>query len=351
MSAVTETSDLIVDPDLIELIESILASRAELSPLVDRAFDSELWLELDTAGLSRLTGEGDFGSGASWLESAELIRAIARRGVLLPIAENDLLAGWLAQEAGLDDAAHLRTSGIAEADGTIRGLPWAREAQSAIVLQAHDGRWYVREVVIDGESVTRNGNLAGEPRDVLDVGLVGDGAVEVSESIIREWRLRGALARAVQISGALQRAVEIAVQYSTERIQFGRPIAAFQAVQHLVADMASEAALVLAATDNAVRTAVEVEDWSDPQVEFDIAVAKSCASAASAKVTRAAHQVLGAIGTTAEHPLHTVTLPALAWAGEFGSASEWNTRIVEMVAGASRGSSAWELISRVSARR
>lgn len=336
----------VVDPDLVELIESLFQSR-DLGQAVDPGqFDEALWRDLEQAGLSRLTGEGEFGSGATWLESAELLRSAAYHGVALPIAENDLLAGWLAERAGLPDSDSLRATGVVDQDGAARDVAWARFAHSAVLLSSDGDAWRVQEFPLQADSVQKGSNLAGEPRDVLPVGRP-DEAVTVGPDVYDEWLLRGALARSMQIAGALQRAVGIAVQYSLERTQFGRPIAGFQAVQQLAADIASETALVLAAADSAVQSVLDAGDWSEPQVIFDIAVAKSTASAAADVVSRGAHQILGAIGTTVEHPLHRLTLPALSWATEFGTASYWNARLVHLAASDRRDGTPWEFISRV----
>ena len=70
-----------------------------------------------------------------------------------------------------------------------------------------------------------------------------------------------------------------------EREQFGRPIGRFQAVQHLVADIAMESALARAATETAVARAA-ASDWKDPGMLFAVGVAKSCAGHAASVVVR-----------------------------------------------------------------
>jgi acyl-CoA dehydrogenase len=347
MSTVTEHGDAVVDPDLLELFDSLFADRGSDRGLEPGALAGGLWSDLEEAGLAKLTGRGEFGSAATWLEAAELLRTAARHGARLPIAEHDLLAGWLAERAGLPDAAHLRTSARANREGMAAGTPWGRHARSGVFLLEDAGSWRVTEAIIDKSTLVPGHNLAGEARDRVTIARSNVSAVAIDASVADEWYLRGALARAIQISGALARATEIAVQYSLERTQFGRPIAAFQAVQQLAATIASEASLVLSATDRAVQTVLEADEWQHPHVVFDVAVAKSTASAAASVVTRGAHQIVGAIGTTAEHPLHTVTLPALAWAAEFGTASHWNSRIARLTASASRAAAPWELICRV----
>jgi acyl-CoA dehydrogenase len=73
-----------------------------------------------------------------------------------------------------------------------------------------------------------------------------------------------------------------------------------------------------------------------------VAVAKSCAGHASEVVVRNAHQVHGAIGTTAEHGLHRLTMPLLAWRSEYGSTRYWDE---ELGAGVLRaGPSTWSWV-------
>ncbi|MCQ0013743.1 hypothetical protein LUX39_08020 [Actinomadura madurae] len=118
------------------------------------------------------------------------------------------------------------------------------------------------------------------------------------------------------------------------------PIAKFQAVQQLVADAACESALARAATDAAVAALVRGTDTLD-ELELRIAIARSVTGHAISVVVRNAHQVHGAIGTTLEHPLHEVTLPALAWRAEFGSLDHWDQRLTDLLIGA--GGRAWQL--------
>lgn len=151
---------------------------------------------------------------------------------------------------------------------------------------------------------------------------MGDGVV-VGVDVVDQLVLRGALARAVQVVGALERAVDLCVEHARTRVQFGRPLAKFQAVQHLVADAAAEAALARAAVDAAVLDAAETE-LTGPASATKVAAARSCAGHAASVVVRNAHQVHGAIGTTQEHPLQLVTLPALDWRGEFGTTRDWD---------------------------
>lgn len=149
--------------------------------------------------------------------------------------------------------------------------------------------------------------------------------------------------RSIQVSAALDRILRLCVDHAAARVQFGRPLAKFQAVQNLIADIAAEAALARAATEAALHAGV-IGQWSAPDLEFLVAVARSCSGHAASVVVRNAHQVHGAIGTTREHRLHEFTRAALAWRSEFGSVRYWDERVTDAAMHASAGA-LWELIT------
>lgn len=156
-------------------------------------------------------------------------------------------------------------------------------------------------------------------------------------------RLRGALMRAVQMTGAMDAAVDLTVQHAAGRKQFGRPLAAFQAIQQLTADAAAEAGLARTATDAALMEAVATQ-FAGTGLLFSIAVARSVCGHSGSTVVRNAHQVHGAIGTTREHVLHRVTMPILVWTNDFGSVAEWDAWLGQATRGAG-GARLWELVS------
>ena len=153
-------------------------------------------------------------------------------------------------------------------------------------------------------------------------------------------RLRGALMRAIQMTGAMDAAVDLTVQHAAERKRFGRPLAAFQAVQQLTADAAAEAALARAATDAALAQAVATR-FAGEGLLFSVAVARSVCGHSGSTVVRNAHQVHGAIGTTREHILHRLTMPILAWTNDFGSVTAWDA-LLEAAAGEAGNAGLWD---------
>ena len=214
----------------------------------------------------------------------------------------------------------------------LRRVPWARHAQAIVLEAEHDG--VVMLLCLNGVIPNRLGmNLANEPRDdvVVTDHLIPAECIAPRPASLRSLERDGALMRAMQISGALGRILAMTLQYSAQRVQFGRAIAKFQAVQHQVAALATQAAAAAAATQAAVNSAEE------RLAEFEILAAKFRASEAAGVCCRIAHQVHGAMGFTHEHTLHTLTRRLMSWRDEFGSeaeCAEWIGTQVQRLGGA-----------------
>jgi acyl-CoA dehydrogenase len=133
--------------------------------------------------------------------------------------------------------------------------------------------------------------------------------------------------RLQQIAGALEKILEQSVQYALDRVQFGRPIAKFQAVQHNLATLAGEVAAASAAANAAA------EACAQPQIAMgQIAIAKVRGGEAAGTGAAIAHQVHGAMGFTYEHSLHHATRRLWSWREEFGNEAVWAARLGRMVA-------------------
>ncbi|WP_231711412.1 acyl-CoA dehydrogenase family protein [Xanthobacter dioxanivorans] len=101
--------------------------------------------------------------------------------------------------------------------------------------------------------------------------------------------------------GVAQGALDAAIAYAKERIQFGRPIADFQAIQHLLAEMA----LQIQAARGLVRDAARVSDARGDMKKIATmsSMAKTFASDVCMKVTIDAVQVFGGAGFFKDHPV------------------------------------------------
>jgi acyl-CoA dehydrogenase len=102
-----------------------------------------------------------------------------------------------------------------------------------------------------------------------------------------------------QAVGIAQAALDAAVAYAKDRRQFGQPIASFQGVQFMLADMAMQ----VHAARLMVRHAAALVDTGAVATALESAMAKCFASDAAMKVTTDAVQVFGGYGYTREYPV------------------------------------------------
>ncbi|MFF1552985.1 acyl-CoA dehydrogenase family protein [Rhodococcus erythropolis] len=334
-----------VDHDLVTLMNDVFSDYTDHHPTsVNAALDREFWRRLDDLGLVRLTGAEDGGgSGADWRSAAELLSAAVRHTVRVPLAEHDLLACAALAECDLPVDGATRSVAILDKQGTATYVPWASASDNVVTVFESDGKWLVADIPVAELDITPHMNAIGEPRDHIAVDISALSAVHAPEGLPDRLLLKSALVRGIQVCAALDQILELTVQHASVRTQFGRSLSRFQAIQHLVADMAAEAALARASTEAALSAAVAT-DWAGTNLPFLVAVARSCAGHAASVVVRNAHQVHGAIGTTREHPLHHFTRAALTWRGEFGSVRYWDD-VVGNAALEAKGN-LWELITR-----
>jgi alkylation response protein AidB-like acyl-CoA dehydrogenase len=120
------------------------------------------------------------------------------------------------------------------------------------------------------------------------------GQAEVAQ---QPWSVALATARLAvghELVGAARKMLELARQHALERVQFGHPIGAFQAVRHRLAD-----------TLVAIESADAVLDAAWEAISPTAAgVAKALAGRAGRTASRHCQQVLAGIGFTTEHEFH-----------------------------------------------
>ena len=98
--------------------------------------------------------------------------------------------------------------------------------------------------------------------------------------------------------GVAQAALDAAVKYAKERVQFGKPVATFQALQFMMADMA----IWVEAARNLVYRAAYLKDSGQP-FSMESAMAKALGGDVAMKVTTDAVQILGGYGYSREYPV------------------------------------------------
>ncbi|MCJ7669775.1 MAG: acyl-CoA/acyl-ACP dehydrogenase [Dehalococcoidia bacterium] len=133
--------------------------------------------------------------------------------------------------------------------------------------------------------------------------------------IVKDVLQKATVAKCAEMVGGAQAALDMAVNYAKERVQFGRPIGSFQAIQHYCANMATD---VSGSRFVTYKAAWKVSEGLT--AALDVAIAKAWASEAYGRVTLSAHQIFGAIGFTMDHDIHLYYRQAKAAEIVFGDA-------------------------------
>jgi acyl-CoA dehydrogenase len=310
------------------------------SDLDDIGWHPRTWNDLTQMGVSALTvPEAMGGGGADLGSAATVLLALGAVGASVPIVEHGLMAGWLLELAGARLPTGILTAALASelevglvgdgcvVSGVLRRVPWARYADRVVVLTTVGD---TRSVLVlnprDAEIRLRT-NVAGEARDDVIVSARTVSANDLyrldgPDSLAVDLLRRGAFGRSAMMAGAAQGVCAYAAQYAGERRQFGRPLAAMQAVQQLLGQLAAE---VSAMTVSAEAAAYAVD--RDPSQLWTLEAARIRIAAAAGNVAAIGHQIHGAIGITDEHPLHRLTTRLWAWREEYGNQAAWSDRL------------------------
>lgn len=311
-----------------------------LRAAADGVWPGEAWGAIEAAGLHlALLPEAAGGFGVPVAEALAILRAAGAAALPLPLGETMIAARLLASagltvpEGPLSLAATPAPVLTREGGGwrlvvRLPRVPWGRDA-SAIAVLITAGVPSVACVPREACHVTEEANLAGEPRDTLAIDTVIEAAgVAATALTCAELRAFGAAIRCQQIAGAVGRLCTLSVGYAQDRVQFGRAIGRFQAVQQSLALLAGQEAAALAAADLAAESI-------EPRIRpLAIAAAKARAGEAASLAASIAHQLFGAIGFTQEHSLHTLTRRLWSWRDEYGNEAAWSLELGRHLAGA-----------------
>jgi acyl-CoA dehydrogenase len=301
------------------------------------------WSEIERAGLQNVLLQEDKGGFGGGFEDAHLVfRASGRHATSLPLVET-ILATRLISDAELivpDGALTISPAARGRVrsgkfTGEMRAVPFGdvTSAVAGILDERAGGATLVVAECAEGELVDTRQTIAGETRCTVQFS-----GAKVQAAPLRNWtaaRLHRTLAllRASQIGGAIDTALDLSVTYVRERTQFGRPLAAFQAIQQQLAVLAEECAAANAAAMAGCRAADQGE------AQFEIAAAKLRANIAAGVAAPIAHQVHGAMGFTDEYALSRFTTRLWSWRSEFGNDRFWADELGQRVA--ARGADAF----------
>ncbi len=283
-----------------------------------------LWKRLAGMGVTALAvPEARGGLGASPLDLVVACEELGHHALPGPVAESlaavpVLLAAL--EETGGHGSCGEWLAGLAAGDliATLAMPPWlpyAADAEAAgLVLLAGDGAVYRARPGAGHRSVDPARSLSevcgGEmlARDVGAARVLGFGA----------------LACSAQLLGAGRALLEASVRHASTRVQFGRPVGAFQAVKHKLADVAIGLEFARPLLDAA---AVALGDGASTAGR-DVSAAKVACAGAAYRAARAALQVHGAIGYTAELDLSLWLAKVRALVPAWGSQAEHRARVL-----------------------
>ncbi len=290
----------------------------------DKTYDDSIWAEMCELGWPGIAiSEEHGGQGLGVVELVILQEELGYACAPSPMVSN-AYAGGAIEAAGSDEQRSRWLPGIASGEG--RGAsemqcdpdPIVGAAEGAAILVMADG---------EGAKLVDPASAEIEKLDLIDstrgyYSVRADGGDPMPGDIDHAARV-ARVALAAELVGIGQRALDMAVEYAKEREQFGRPIGAYQAVSHRLADMLWAVEEARSLTYYAAWAA----DAEPASLELASSMAKARASDAACSATHDAIQVFGGIGFTWEHDIHFLLKRARAGAQLMGPAGQHRERV------------------------
>jgi alkylation response protein AidB-like acyl-CoA dehydrogenase len=227
--------------------------------------------------------------------AAELAEQVAEGHVVIAVAATGLDGSWGAQRptATRADDGHV-------VDGVSGLVVDAPRADVLLVFAEERGVLGLYRVDASAADVQQRASLdpSRAVADVVFAGALGQRLADgdVARRSLDHTRQLARLAVAAESVGGAQSALDEAVRYALARHQFGKPIAAFQAVKHMCAD----ALLAIQEAKAVLAYATWALDDGSPEAERALLAAKISATDAYVASAARAVQVFGAMGTTRE---------------------------------------------------
>ncbi|MGE3692102.1 MAG: acyl-CoA dehydrogenase family protein [Novosphingobium sp.] len=279
---------------ILDFIDSLTRPYAD-APIGDHSFalvSEELDAELAAGGFLDVMAIEELGP----VTAALVVERLARLPFAVEAAASSLVRPIIDPELP-------RPLCLVEEDNLRRPVRFLRPGATVVVVGGQDVRSFVA-----GEADVRGAGdevLFAYPMAYLKHIPAGVRSHTISaDEVRRAWRV----ALAAEAAGLLAAGLQSVVSHTSERKQFGRPIATFQALRHRLAE-----AQVL--TNGVYWLAMRAAGTGDPG---DAALALLQAQEAAKRVGYDFHQFLGAMGMTLEHPLHLWTYRLKALTGELG---------------------------------
>ncbi len=195
------------------------------------------------------------GVGGTLADLMAMLRVAGEHAVPVPVAET-ALANLLVAAAGGKPAGGPSTVALGElslqgnrVSGKVARVPFAGVAERFVAIITAGGKSTLVVVPRDAVAIEDTPSHAGEPYGTVTFdGAMPEFSAASPVSAGRALEL-AALARAMQMAGAADKVLATATEYCKQRVQFGRPISTFQAIQHMLAELASCVAATIASAN------------------------------------------------------------------------------------------------------
>lgn len=279
----------------------------------------------------------------------EAAREDARRRLLPRLASGEMTATLALADSGVDwrpdapTASARRLGSRYVLEGRFRHVPDGASAELLLIPALLERRWAL--FAVDGKAK----DLVRKPLKTLDptrriaevrldgVGLPEDALLgegpEVGEGLNRTADFAAIALAAEQLGGA-QQCLDLTLAYTAQRVQFGQPVASFQAVKHRCAEMM----VMIEAARSVVYGAARVASAGPGTTELSLeaACAKSLASDAFFFCAQEAIQLHGGVGFTWEYDPQLYFKRAQGTSHWFGSTPALHERVASPLLGPAR---------------
>jgi alkylation response protein AidB-like acyl-CoA dehydrogenase len=291
-------------------------------------YDDGLWGQICELGWPGIAiSEEHGGQGLGVVELVILQEELGYALAPSPFIAN-AAAGAVIEGAGSDEQKERWLPGIAS--GEQRGATALTPDEDPVVGAAEGASILVLSSPPDGARLVEPGDASLERLDLIDTSrayyrVSAEGGDELPGDVGAAYDVP-VVALAAELVGLSQRALDMAVEYAKEREQFDRPIGAYQAVSHRLAEMLWEVEEARSLTYYAAWAA----DAQPETLPVAASMAKARASDAANSVTHNAIQTFGGIGFTWEHDIHFLLKRARVSAQMLGTPRQHRERVADL---------------------
>ncbi len=330
----------------------------------EKGYTDELWQGMAELGWMGIAFPEEYGGiGGDFLDLTVLLEEMGYKAVPGPFFSTVILGGFTILEAGSEDQKQEFLSKIAAGEmimtmaltepGTTRFNPFLIQTEAKengdgyiingtklFVSDANVSDYMIVAARTAGDKMSRDGitlfivdskspgiemsllkTVAGDKQcEVVfqDVNIPKAhilGKINEGAAVIEKTLQKAAVGKSAEMLGGCHRVMELSVAYAKERVQFGKPIGVFQAVQHHCANMkiATEQSIFIT-----YKAAWTIANDMEEAAKF-AAVAKTWVSDAYKKIALIGHQIFGGTGYIVEHEMPIYSRRAKAGEYAFGN--------------------------------